>query len=356
MQNYRHSIVEGLIAEGHFVTAPPEPQTEEFNLAAEVESQLKQIAQTKYQAECSQVAIAPIPTDSEYQKLKDKRAKTREERWIERKGNLVKRYGDEQFITPELVAKDDEGWYSQLLSHYYLTVGRPYLIERDSKQLKAIAHTNRNRLWLPDFNRSLLSTPLRLLETLIIGLLQPGVEYRGSDRNLQLISELALANQRELKTFLGLTIVESDTPIKIVQKLLSLLGLKLTCIGRLGSRGQRERAYTYETPNDGRSEIFAHWLQRDSTLTQVEQNTNFNSVSTIGKDSNLSQSMDIEVEREAQNIIQPGSIVEWLKAKGTWIVQATTGIVAKIRDTYGKEVLVNCQELNVSRQMTVDYE
>ena len=56
--------------------------------------------------------------------------------------------------------------------------------------------------------------------------------------------------------------------------------------------------------------------------------------------------MDIKVEREAQNIIQPGSIVEWLKAKGTWIVQATTGIVAKIRDTYGKEVLVNCQELN----------
>jgi hypothetical protein len=191
---------------------------------------------------------------------------------------------------------------------------------------------------------------------LIIGLLKPGIEYRGSDRNLQLISELALANQRELKTFLGLTIVKSDTPIKVAQKLLSLLGLKLTCIGRLGSRGQRERAYTYETPNDGRSEIFAHWLQRDSTLTQVEQNTNFNSVSTIGKDSNLSQSMDIKVEREAQNIIQPGSIVEWLKVKGTWIVQATTGIVAKIRDTYGKEALVNCQELNVSGQMTVDHE
>jgi hypothetical protein len=54
----------------------------------------------------------------------------------------------------------------------------------------------------------------------------------------------------------------------------------------------------------------------------------------------------LKVEREAQNIIQPGSIVEWLKAKGIWIVQATTGIVAKIRDSYGKEVLVNCQELN----------
>jgi hypothetical protein len=73
-------------------------------------------------------------------------------------------------------------------------------------------------------------------------------------------------------------------------------------------------------------------------------------VSTIGKDNNLSQSVDIKVEREADNIIQSGSIVEWFKAKGTWIVQATTGMVAKIRDTYGKEVLVNCQELNLCQE------
>jgi hypothetical protein len=211
MQNYRTSIVEGLIAEGHFVTAPPELNQLESNPTLDVESQLKQVANTKYEAECIEVANAPIPTDDQYQKLKDKRAKTKEEKWIERKGSLVRRYGSDIFITPELVAKDDEGWYSQLLSHYYLTVGRPYLIERDSKQLRAIAANTKNRLWLPDFNRSLLSTSLRLLETLVIGLLEPGVEYRGSDPNLQLIAELAKTNQRELKTFLGLTIVESDT-------------------------------------------------------------------------------------------------------------------------------------------------
>jgi len=34
--------------------------------------------------------------------------------------------------------------------------------------------------------------------------------------------------------------------------------------------------------------------------------------------------------------IKSGAIVEWLRAKGQWIVQATTGIVAKIKDTYGK--------------------
>ena len=202
---------------------------------------------------------------------------------------------------------------------------------------------------MPDFNRSLLSTSLRLLETLIIGLLKPGIQYKGSDPNLQLIAELAHANKRELKTFLGLTIVESDTPIKIAQKLLSLLGLKLTYVGRLGSREQRERVYVFELCNDGREEIFASWLQRDSAFRQAESTTisqfNLSSVSTIGKDNNLSQGVDIEIKPEGSNIIQPGTIVEWLKAKGTWIVEATTGIVAKIKDKYGKEALVNCQEL-----------
>ena len=367
MQNYRNSIVEGLIAEGHFVIAPPEPKAENLNPTTEVEKELKQVAQTKYQAECSQVADAPIPTDSEYQKLKDKRAKTKQERWSERKGNLVRRYGSDVAITPELVAKDDEGWYAKILSHYYLTVGRPYLIERDSRQLRAYANTNKNRLWLPDFNRSLLSTSLRLLETLIIGLLQPGVQYRGSDPNLQLIAELALANQRELKTFLGITIVESDTPIKIVQKLLGLLGLKLTCIGRLGSRSQRERVYVFEPPSDGRDEIFETWLQRDKAFIETNSTTISNlaedavaksqratsdvrSVSTIGKDNNLFSVVDTKTEKETQNSLKPGTLVKWLKAKGTWIVQATTGMVAKIRDTYGKEVLVNCKELNLCQE------
>jgi hypothetical protein len=339
MRNYRSAIVSGLIAEGHLITSPPETTTKELNLITEVEEQLKQVAATKYEAQSQFIADAPVPTESEYQKLKDKRAKTKEERAIERKGNLVRRYGNDISITPELVQKDDEGWYARLLSHYYLTVGRPFLIERDSKQLRSIAVNTKNRFWLPDFNRSLLSTSLRLLETLIVRLLQQKVEYRGSDPNLALIAELAHSNRRELKTFLGLTIAESDSPIKIVQKLLGLLGLKLTCIGRLGSREQRERVYMFEPPDDGRDEIFASWLLRDRASSS--------SVSTIGKDNNLSPSLDIKAERKANNIIQPGAIVEWLRDKGQWVVGATTGLVAKIRDIYGKEVLVNCRELKL---------
>ena len=364
MQNYRTSIVEGLIAEGHQVVAPP-PIVDVKSPPLQVEAQLKQVATVQYQAECTQVANSPNPTDSEYQKLKDKRTKTREERYKERKGKVVRRYGEDVAITPELVAKDNDGWYGKWLSHYYLTVGRPYLVERDARQLRAIATTGKNRLWLPDFNRSLLSTSLRLLETLILGLLQPNVQYRGSDPNLQLIAELALANRREIKTFLGLTIKESDSPIKIVQKLLSLLGLKLTYIGRLGSRNQRERVYVFVPPDDGREKIFASWLERDRALAIAETTTqavskSFNleltSVSTIGKDNNLipltdtDKVVDTETKKEEHNLpsfIQPGAVVEWLRQKGQWIVQATTGIVAKIRDTSGQEFLVNYQELKL---------
>ena len=350
MKNYRNSIVDGLIAEGHFVVSPDKPQAEEIDSTIEIAEELKQVALDKYQDECSHVADAPIPTDTEYQTLKDKRAKTKSERWSERKGSLLKRYGTDISITPELVAKDDEGWYGKILSHYYLTVGRPYLIDRDLRQLKAIAKKYQNRLWLPDFNRSLLSTQLRLLETLIIDLLQPEIEYRGSDPNLQLIAELALANKREFKTFLGLTIVESDTPIQIVQKLLSLLGLKLTYVGRFGSREQRERVYSFEFPDDGREAIFQSWLQRDKAFSQADlvnklEISDLTAVSTIGKDNNLSPDVDVKDKGDESNTIEPGVTVQWLKAKGEWIVEATTGIVAKIRDIYGKEAVVNCQEL-----------
>ena len=146
--------------------------------------------------------------------------------------------------------------------------------------------------------------------------------------------------------------MESDTPIKVVQKLLSLLGLKLTCIGRLGSRSDRERVYVYDPPLDGREEIFASWLQRDNVSEPSESaiSSHLSSVSTIGKDNKSSPDLDIGAEtdrKQKRKIIKPGAVVEWLRNQGQWIVQATTGMIAKIRDTYGQEVLVNCQELKL---------
>ena len=353
MKNYRMAIIDGLIAEGHSIVSDQQSQKEK-DASIAVVKKLEQVAQEKYKEECGYTANTPTPIDLEYQKLKGKRAKTKSERRSERKGSLVKRYGEDVSITSELVAKDDDGWYSKILSHYYLTVGKPYLINRDSKQLKAIAKSNQNRLWLPDFNRSLLSTQLSLLEALVINLLEPGVDYRGSDPNIQLIAELALVNKRELKTFLSLTVVESDSPIKIVQKLLRLLGLKLTYLGRLGPTTQRERVYRFNPPHDGREAIFQSWLQRDEAahaqadLANSPETIDLTAMSTIGKEDNIFPSLDSKTTkkpRSQQSPIQIGKMVQWLKGKGQWVIQATTGIIVKIKNTEGIEVMVNYKEL-----------
>ena len=58
----------------------------------------------------------------------------------------------------------------------------------------------------------------------------------------------------------------------------------------------------------------------------------------------------MEAEKDGatlKKIIKPGAVVEWLRNQGQWIVQATTGMIAKIRDTYGKETIVNCKELKL---------
>lgn len=57
---------------------------------------------------------------------------------------------------------------------------------------------------------------------------------------------------------------ERDSPIAVAQRLLKKLGLKLTNIGRLGSRDERQRVYKMINPDpDGRGAIFARWLARD---------------------------------------------------------------------------------------------
>jgi hypothetical protein len=51
----------------------------------------------------------------------------------------------------------------------------------------------------------------------------------------------------------------------IVQTLLDKLGLSLSYVGRLGSRGKRERVYEFVEPKDGRDEIFSKWLNHHVT-------------------------------------------------------------------------------------------
>ncbi|RCJ41896.1 hypothetical protein A6770_35940 [Nostoc minutum NIES-26] len=81
---------------------------------------------------------------------------------------------------------DDDGWYPQLRLHYYLTVGRQFLVNRDSKRVKAQAEAGENAIWKPDFNKGQMLSSVLLLEKLnLLQLLTSGEQLRGSDERMQ---------------------------------------------------------------------------------------------------------------------------------------------------------------------------
>ncbi|MEA5551785.1 plasmid replication protein, CyRepA1 family [Anabaena cylindrica UHCC 0172] len=231
--------------------------------------------------ECEEVASSQTLTKAEFDKLQEKRAKTKSERQQERKAELAQRYGVD--VTPELVGKDDVGWYPQLRLHYYLSLGREFLVGRDAKRAKAQVVAGNNAIWKPDFNRGQLLPAVMLLEELKISQLFNGdVEFRSSDVELQKLRSLAVQHKQVIKNYLGVSISQKDSAIAICQKFLKKLGMKLSYIGRFGSRENRERVYQFVPPQDERGVIFLAWLQRDEATSAFTQENvvDVNSVST----------------------------------------------------------------------------
>jgi hypothetical protein len=209
------------------------------------------------------IAIANSETisDSEFKKLQDKKAKTKTERHQERKASLNERYGVD--VTPELVWRDDDGWYPKLRLHYFLTLGREHLAERDAKRAKSQIEAGDRAVWKPDFNRGQLLPAVLLLEELNIPyFLTPGVMFRGSDMELQQLKALAVKHRYFIRDYLGVSVSEGMSGIAIAQTLLSKLGLKLTYVGRMGSRENRERVYQFIEPQDERDVIYQQWENR----------------------------------------------------------------------------------------------
>ncbi|MHC5939299.1 hypothetical protein [Nostoc sp.] len=222
-----------------------------------------------YTAECEAIADSPNISDAELKKLQDTRAKTKTERHQQRKAELSRRYEIE--VTPDLVEKDDNGWYPQLRMHYYLTLGREFLNNRDAKRAKAQLEAGQNSIWKPDFNKGQMLSSVLLLEELnLLQLLTPGERLRSSDEAMQEFKTLALKHRYVIKNYLNVSISEKLTPIAmaspaagIAQKLLAKIDLKLNYVGRLGKRENRECVYQFVAPDDERDSIFGQWLNRD---------------------------------------------------------------------------------------------
>ncbi len=301
MARYRAAIVGGLKAEGHRIIEALDCGDDELKAA---------IAATQtalHTAEAEAIAAACDITQAKFDRLQEQKAKTQTERYQERKFGLGTRYGVE--VTPDLVLKDDDSWYPQLRLHYFLTLGRDFLPQRDRQRARSQSEKGNGAVFLPDFNRGQLSAPVALLEKLGVLELLDGREVTGVDEGLQQMATTAYANRWGIKAVLGISINEKDTPIAIAQKLLSKCGLSLTCVGRRGSRGDRQRVYRYVDLEDGRADIFAAWFARDeATVSLADSDASTphpdELVSTLGN-KEVSMTPPVDTQTESPQIEGP---------------------------------------------------
>ena len=279
MIQYRESVLAALRGEGHQVLEVPPPKEVQTPLpeppSPDDENPLTDaiaaVRDQNYLAECEAIASCEDLSDAQYQVLKRRLVKTPVQRRILRKYKLKQRYGIP--VTAELVAKDDAGWYPKLQLHYFLTLGRPYLAERDATVARQLIELGQGNIFLPDFNRSQLGAAIGTLETLGLPVLltNPERELKSTDEDLQAMAAIALANRTTIKTAMGIGLAKNATPITIVRRLLDRIDYSLQCIRRERMGRKRVRVYQLVTPEDGRWEIFRQWLALDETLPGSER-------------------------------------------------------------------------------------
>jgi hypothetical protein len=291
MSNYSDSIIEALTAEGHTVHSVASIDPDAANHARDgiIDTQ-----EFEYAAHNEAVTQAEsIPDEVEFRKLKDKRAKTETERLQVQKGELERLYNVP--VTPELAEKHDNGWHPQIRLHYFLSVGREYLADRDVKQVvKQLEKGNGdNSIYLPDFNRSQLGLKVWLLEKSGFLKLLERSEIRADDAELSTVADFCKQHFFEIRAVLGVSARPNESPMAICQKLAKTIGYQFPFLRKEGGRGEQVAVYGAAAADfvrddkgeivrvdgevtpllDGRENVFAAWLERDRAAVQSQAET-----------------------------------------------------------------------------------
>lgn len=307
MLQYRESILAALRNEGHQIidasslelsrrkAAHNQAKSTTEEAQAETPSLFNAIATVRdknYHAECTAIAFSEDLSDIQYQALQKRLVKTTVQRHSIRKYELQQRYRIP--VTTQLVVKDDEGWYSQILLHYFLTWGREHLAQRDAAFARRLIQLGGGSIFLPDFNRSQLGAQIGTMELLGVPILlqSEGRKLKHTDEDLQAMATLALANRSSLKTVLGIGLAQNSTPITIIRRLLDKVGYGLKCVGRQGKSANRVRVYQVVNPNDGRLEVFQQWLSASNQLLDISEKWKDTRVKLVDRTANLSENTE----------------------------------------------------------------
>ncbi len=313
---YRQSMKSELIAEGHQVNvisdAPPKERIKELRQAflalapehrenrkklvleivqlqkefvgrsQKAKSIKNQIRKIRHQIELRAAEAVANSTDinqTEYEHLLA-RSLTDEERNKKNKYILKQRYGVE--VTPQLKLRDDRGYYSQLLTHYYLTHEREYFRLRDKQEWSQQLERGNGKIFLPD----LKTYTLKIEALLALGVLQflaPEREIQETDLDLIELKAQALRCSKHIKRAIGISIpqdIEKErvNSIKLLSRVLSLLGLKLKRVKQTANCPvNRIRVYQIDPAAlyDGRQTIFEIWLSRDALNLETAATAGF---------------------------------------------------------------------------------
>ena len=290
---YRQSLQEGLIAEGHKVTignntdynsiirglrsaflkTPVNDLATRTRLILEIVQVQKDWEQTRQQSQhikrnikeikehnqlmIAQAVVAAKNIDYvEYQQLLTKHSLTDEQRYAIHKYILYTRYGVP--VTTWLKMRDDQGYYSQLLTHYYLTHESHYFHIKDQQEWKQQLFWGEGKVFLPDLKTYTLKVEALRALGMCQFLAQDRV-FQENDDDIIWLKNVAIQSSQHINRALGVDIAkksQSISGIKILNLLMGLLGLKLRQINQVYQ-------VNFDTLKDGREEIFAIWQQRD---------------------------------------------------------------------------------------------
>ncbi len=273
MIHYRESLIAALDLEGHQIQVAISPQQKTKSKAKDpqntITAAIEAVREQNYRAECEAIAKAAQLDSATYQSLKKLIIKTTQQKRAIRKHELKLRYGIP--VTPELVSKDDAGWYQKLRLHYFLTVGREYLTERDTLVAKKLIQQGEGSIFLPDFNRSQLGAAVGTMEVLGIPVIlaHEERELTNIDSDLQAMSAIALSNRQAIKTIIGIGIAKNSSPITIMRRFLEKIGYGLQMLRSKRHGKKRLRVYQVANPHDGRWQVFSHWLAADKNRLQI---------------------------------------------------------------------------------------
>jgi hypothetical protein len=296
MRLYRQSMQDGLIADGHQVrlrsNAAPNNIVRDLRLAflatdeedvetrtrlimeivkaqndwAEkrqkakvIKGKIKDIKQQNQLSVATAVAKARDINYVEYEQLLNKHSLSEAERHEINKYTLKQRYGIP--VTPLLKLKDDKGYYCELLLHYYLTHESEYFYVKDQQEWHQQLMWGEGKVFLPDIKT--YTGKVEAMRALgMLQFLESGRKFTEDDADLLLLKNVVFQHSKHIKRLLGTDLLkgkESVSTIKILTRLLKLLGLKLKKI---------EEIYyiDLDTLHDGREEIFNIWHQRDELM------------------------------------------------------------------------------------------